>query len=280
MKSLAVEVLALAALSFAACAKQQGAEVDRPVVVAATWSLTALASTIGGETIDVVALAPPGVEPHDLELDAADLQVLSGAALVLVNSPGFQPSVDRAAEAAGAEVFTAIDAIDDPFLPDPHLWLDPIRWAEVASALGDRLDPIVPGARARATAVAEDLQALDAGLRAGLEGCARRTIVVAHDAFSYFSDRYGLDEYAIAGINPESEPTAPRLEELRALVDETLVTTIFTEPGIGERVAGTLARETGARVATLDPLELDDGQTYEARMRENLAALRTALDCP
>ena len=62
-------------------------------------------------------------------------------------------------------------------------------------------------------------------------------------------------------------------------------TTIFFETLVSPRLAETVARETGARTAVLNPLEglteeeLSAGDDYLTVMRANLAALREALEC-
>ncbi|HVJ98101.1 MAG TPA: zinc ABC transporter substrate-binding protein [Acidimicrobiia bacterium] len=102
-----------------------------------------------------------------------------------------------------------------------------------------------------------------------------------HDAFGYLARRYNLTQEAIAGVDPEQEPSADRLSELADLVREQHVTTIFTEELVSPRVAETLAREANVKTAVLDPLESADaeGQDYLTRMKANLAALQGALDC-
>jgi zinc transport system substrate-binding protein len=70
-----------------------------------------------------------------------------------------------------------------------------------------------------------------------------------------------------------------RLDDLADLMDRERVTTVFTEPLLPKRAADTLARETGARVATLDPLESDPGIGYIEAMDRNLQALTKGLAC-
>jgi zinc transport system substrate-binding protein len=130
-----------------------------------------------------------------------------------------------------------------------------------------------------------DLKALVRSYQAGLRTCDRRVIVTSHAAFGYLAMKYGLKQEAISGISPEAEPDPQRLAELADLVKRTGVTTIFTEELVSPRVAETLARETGASTAVLNPLEgLTSGEqargdTYVSVMHQNLATLRTALGC-
>jgi zinc transport system substrate-binding protein len=128
---------------------------------------------------------------------------------------------------------------------------------------------------------ATQLRRLHASFTRGLRSCARRTIVTAHDAFGYLAARYGLTQDAIAGVDPEQEPSADRIGDLADRVRREHVTTVFTEQLVSPRVADTLAREAGVQTAVLDPLESADDKrgSYLQRMQSDLDALRTALGC-
>jgi zinc transport system substrate-binding protein len=173
---------------------------------------------------------------------------------------------------------------------DPHVWLDPVLMGDIVDAVRGQLAEADPGGeatyRANADAYRAEIGALDGRFRDGLTGCARDLIVTSHAAFGYLAARYGLRQEAVAGIDPSAEPDPARLAELADLVTREGVTTIFTEELASPAVAETLARETGATTAVLNPLEgltedqVADGATYVSVMDENLAALRSALGCP
>jgi zinc transport system substrate-binding protein len=109
--------------------------------------------------------------------------------------------------------------------------------------------------------------------------------VTSHAAFGYLADAYGLDQVALSGLSPEVEPTPRRLEELVDEVRDSGATTVFFETLVSPRLAETVARDAGASVASLDPLEglsadaIEDGRDYASVMRDNLATLREALGC-
>ena len=115
---------------------------------------------------------------------------------------------------------------------------------------------------------------LDESYRRGLERCERRTFVTSHAAFGHLARRYGLTQLSLAGASPEAEP-GPR--ELEGLIDDVRAsgaTTVFAEPLVSDRIAETVAREAGAEVAVLDPLEglseerLAAGEDYLTVMRD------------
>jgi zinc transport system substrate-binding protein len=173
---------------------------------------------------------------------------------------------------------------------DPHVWLDPVRYRAVVVAVAESLAAADPANARRYRANAERfgarLTALDQEYASGLARCASRTIVTAHEAFGWLADRYRLRQVAIAGIDPESEPTPDRIAELADLAARRGVTTVFTEELVSPRVARTVAREAGGlRTSVLDPLEgLSDrriaaGDDYVRVMERNLRRLRAALRC-
>ncbi len=200
---------------------------------------------------------------------------------------GFQPAVDEAI--VGEARKTSLDVGEVEALlngGDPHVWLDPARFATIGDRLAERLGSVDPAHadeyRTRAAALHRELDALDAEFSAGLRHCQRQQIVTSHEAFGYLADRYELQQIAISGLNPDEEPSAQRLAQVSDLARTHGVTTIFFESLVSPKVADTLAREVGAKTAILDPIEGIEDVTkhdYLSVMRVNLAELRAALGC-
>jgi zinc transport system substrate-binding protein len=163
---------------------------------------------------------------------------------------------------------------------DPHVWLDPVRYAAIATRIGRAL-----GQERLARLLATRLRALDRAFAAGLGRCARHEIVTSHAAFGYLAERYGLRQVALTGLAPEADPGPRGLERLVARVRRTGATVVFVEPLVPPALAETVAREAHVTTATLDPIEgigaeaAAAGADYFSIMRANLAALRKALGC-
>lgn len=292
MRMILTIVLVLATVAALAGCRSAGGDGDRLDVVASVYPLAEAAGRVGGDLVRVRNLTPPGAEPHDLELAPDDVAAIVGADLVLVVGGGFQPAVEDALAQTEGETLEALSLV--PTLSadgrvDPHVWLDPMRFAAVVEAVGRALAELDPAHaevyRANASAYRAELEALDRAFRRGLSSCRSRLLVVSHAAFGYLADAYGLEQVSIAGVSPESEPSPARLAELRSLVEREGVTTIFTEELISPAVAETLAAETGARTAVLSPLEgltpeeVAAGEGYGSIMRRNLRRLEVALGC-
>jgi zinc transport system substrate-binding protein len=264
-----------------------GSSSSGRAVVASFYPLAFAAQQIGGDRIDVRNLTPPGVEPHDLELSGSDVRTIADADLVLYLGEGFQPSLEDAIDSTSAHAVDLLAAVDtraggeSERGVDPHVWLDPVRYAAIAERIGAELDRTPEAER-----FAAKLRALDRELGRGLSGCERKEIVTSHAAFGYLAERYGLKQVAITGVAPEAEPTPRDLEDVVRQVRAVGATTVFFETLVSPRLAETVAREVGAKTAVLDPLEgltekeAAAGEDYFSVMRENLAALRKALGCP
>jgi zinc transport system substrate-binding protein len=273
----------LAASAVAGCGgtstQQPTAGAER--IAAAFYPLAYAAEQVAPAGTEVHNLTPPGAEPHDLELTPRDVQDVRSADLVLLLGHGFQPQLEAAA-GTGERVLRLLDTPGLNRHPnnDPHVWLDPVRYSLIVR----RIAAALHRPRAADPLVAK-LRALDRDYRRGLRTCARREIVTSHEAFAYLGERYGLRQVAITGLSPEAEPTPKRLESVVRTVRKTGATTIFFETLVSPRIADTVARETGAKTAVLDPIEgltsaaQQHGASYFTVMRSNLANLRKALGC-
>lgn len=253
----------------------------RSHIVAAFYPVAFAAGQLD-PSAQVENLTPPGAEPHDLEVTPQDVRDLQSADLVLLLGRGFQPQLESAA-GSRAGVMRLLDTPGLDVHPgDPHVWLDPRRYALIVAQIARRLGP---RAGANAKALAGRLDSLDAEYRSGLADCQRHEIVTSHEAFGYLAPRYGLEQVAVSGISPEAEPTPGALQDAVDAVRRTGATTVFTEPLVSPKLAETVARETGAKTAVLNPIEgltpdqQSRGEDYFSLMRENLATLREALGC-
>ncbi|MFJ9517721.1 metal ABC transporter substrate-binding protein [Kitasatospora sp. NPDC101801] len=294
-----VGALTLSACGGSSSAKGSDGKLD---VVASFYPMEYLAQQIGGEHVRVTGLTKAGVEPHDLELTAKQVAQVKSADTV-VYLKGLQPTVDKAVAQSGAEHVvdaTAASPLVDHHLAedhaegdghdhegaagDPHLWLDPNRYAAVAKSVGAELakaDPANAADYQRNTdrTVAE-LTALDQEFKAGLKDAKGRSFVTSHAAFGYLADAYGLDQIAINGVDPEAEPTPAKLAEVQQAAKQHGVSTIFFETLVSPKLAETVAKDLGLKSAVLDPLEgvKDPAKdTYFSVMRQNLHNLQAAF---
>jgi len=260
-----------------------------PKVVAAFYPLQYAAQQVGGTNVSVANLTQPGVEPHDLELSAAQVAEISQADLVLYIK-GFQPAVDDAvaqqAPDRSIDVTSALELLSGPEGSDPHVWLDPANMSKIGSAIAERLAVIEPD---KAAAFAKNSETLTASMNAlskefsaGLATCKTKSLVVSHDAFGYLAQAFGFTQVGISGLNPEAEPSPARMRDVAEVIRANNVSTIYYETLVDPKVAQTIADETGAAAVMLDPLEgLAPNSTgdYVSVMKANLTTLKKGQEC-
>jgi zinc transport system substrate-binding protein len=249
---------------------------------------------VGGDRVKVTNLVKPGAEPHDLELQPKQVAELADSDLV-VYLRSFQPAVDdavdqqakhKALDAARVEPLNDAPPEAEEKGKDPHIWLDPVRYAAVSDKIAERLAELdsahAADIRGRAAALRTKLEALDKEYSEGLAQCQRHEIVTSHAAFGYLAARYKLAQIPITGLSPEEEPSPQHLADVAAKARQSKTTTIFFETLVSPKVAETLAKEVGAKAEVLDPIEgieAGSSEDYLSVMRSNLTKLRTALGC-
>jgi zinc transport system substrate-binding protein len=301
----ALALIVALGLALAGCSSDgDGSGPDRVQVVTAFYPLEFAVQEIGGSSVQVTNLTPPGVEPHDLELSPGQVRALTEADLVVYLGQGFQPAVeDAVTQLDESKTFDAL-ADQELFTPaeeeashltesigageaeaiDPHVWLDPTRMAAIAQQIETALataDPSNADAYGdRAQDLSDRLTELDDSFASGLAHCKSREVVTSHAAFAYLANRYDLTQISVAGLDPESEPSPARLAAIVRIVEERGITTIFSEELAPPEIAETLSRESGAVVKVLSPLETAPASgDYVTAMDTNLERLRAALDC-
>ena len=285
-------------------------------VSASFWTLAHFAKKIGGQRVSVVSITPSGAEPHEFEPTARDVHRVYDSGLFIYLEESFDPwaaRLDESLRQNGVSVLAmeramkgfldsprplrhALGVEDDKRAPyvkratrDPHFWLDPVHAATMSSIIRDTLAEIDPeGAdvyRQNASEFIRAIRVLDKAYRKALLPCRTRHVVVSHDAFSYLAKRYDFQVLAITGVSPQQEPTARRLAELVRAMRANGIEYVFVEPFGSKRSAETLARETGAGLLELNPIgalnekDISSGRTYLTIMRENLLALKKAMQC-
>lgn len=303
---LAVTALGLGTLSACSTDSAAAGGTGRFDVVASFYPMAFLAERIGGDHVHVTTLTSPGQEPHDLEISPRQIAGIeeSDAVLYLKN---LQPSVDDAV--AQSSVKTKIDAAslttleehgnevgghaaahdshsgEESGAKDPHIWLDPVRYAQVAEGVGKAFEKADPDHaadyRENTAALVEKLDALNTQFKDGLAHTRTKVFITTHAAFGYLAERYGLTEEAINGLDPESEPSAARIRDLERMAKADGVSTVFYETLVSDKTAKTVAQDANLRTDVLDPIEgitsKSRGKDYFTVQRANLKALQQAL---
>ncbi|QPP08971.1 zinc ABC transporter substrate-binding protein [Streptomyces bathyalis] len=304
----AATALGVGGLALTACTSDSAADEEangKVDVVASFYPLQYVAQQIGGEHVETESLTKPGTEPHDLELSPQQTGRLSDAGLV-VYLKGLQPAVDEGVQqaepehVADASSYATLekhstdvhgedhgkhhshDAAGAGQGGDPHVWLDPLRYAQIAKGVGKELaeaDPSHKKDYAKNTeTLVQRLHSLDKEFKKGLARKKTDTFITTHAAFGYLAERYGLHQAAVSGIDPDSEPSGARMKQLHKTAKAGRVDTVFFESSASDKTARTLAGDLNLKTGVLSPLEsVKKNEDYFSVMHQNLFSLQNAL---
>lgn len=283
---------------------QAAPRAPRNVIATVAMVGDAVREVTGGR-IAAVTLIGEGVDPHLFRPTRADIARLLGADAVFGvghRLEGRMGDVLERVRNAGKPVVLLAETLprdrllaneDYPDAADPHVWMDPTLWGEATGSVLEPLARLAPDVR---EGMADDLARFRARC-ARLDAYAReaiatvpesaRVLVTAHDAFSYFGRRYGLEIESIQGLSTEAEANLAGIEALVRKLVERRVPAVFAETSVPDRAVRALiegAAARGHRVALGGNLFSDAmGRpgtyvgTYEGMMDHNITTIVRAL---
>jgi len=258
-------------------------------VVASLKPLGFIASAIADGVTPAEVLLPDGASEHDYALRPSDAKRLRNADLVVWIGPEMEAFMDKTATAfpdakkvtisqlPGVKPLLIKGADDDDHDHDHdhgtagkgdedhhhgeynmHLWLSPEIARLSAVAIHDKLVELMPQSRAKLDANLKDfeaqLAATDKQVGNELAPLKGKGYFVFHDAYGYFEKHYGMTSLGHFTVNPEIQPGAQRLHEIRTQLVEQKAACVFAEPQFRPAVVEAVARGTPVRMGTLDPL--------------------------
>ncbi|EJD6489181.1 TPA: zinc ABC transporter substrate-binding protein ZnuA [Citrobacter koseri] len=255
-------------------------------VVASLKPLGFIASAIADGVTDTQVLLPDGASEHDYSLRPSDVKRLQGADLVVWIGPEMEAFMEKSVKNIpdGKQVTIAQLADVKPLLMkgadddhdhghehgekgdahhhhgdyNMHLWLSPEIARASAVAIHEKLVELMPQSRAKLDANLKDfeaqLAATDKQVGNELAPLKGKGYFVFHDAYGYYEKHYGLTPLGHFTVNPEIQPGAQRLHEIRTQLVEQKATCVFAEPQFRPAVVEAVARGTSVRMGTLDPL--------------------------
>jgi len=312
MKFLLIPIICLLAACKPAADKEQESPASssgKLQILTTFLPVHAHAAAIAGERAGVESLIAGDVGAHDFSPRPADMKRIAQADVLVFNGAGMEPWLDALVKQAAKNDLKKVDlsagitllksstsldgdghqhALDnhqgcDQGEHNPHFWLDPILAVQQVETLRDALIAADPQGAAIYQKNAADyitkLRSLDADFQSIIAPLPSKKLVTFHDAFPYLAKRYGLEMVGYLSRFPERDPAPAELAALIEGIRERQVKVVFTEAGYEPALLQRVAKDTGAKVSTLDTLEVGElgPDAYLSGMKNNLEALRAAF---
>lgn len=282
-------------------------------VSTSTYPMYYIAKEIGKDNIDLNILVPMGVDPHEYELSLKETKKLEDTDLLLYNGSGLEHWGEKISDNLKEKNKSVINASEYVELlkvedndheasddngeedhddhvhgeKDPHIWLDPINMDKVAKAFSEELKKLDEKNsdiyEANYKELSEKLKNLDDKYSEALKNKKDNTILVSHRAFAYLAHRYNLNQIAVTGISPHSEPSPKSISKLIDMTRDKNIKHIFFEVLSSPKSVEMIAEEAKLEVLILNPIggitkeQFESDVDYIDLMEENLENLKKAL---
>jgi ABC-type Zn uptake system ZnuABC Zn-binding protein ZnuA len=231
-----------------------------PLVLATTTLFADMAANVGGDRVRVESIVPAGSHVEEYEPKPEDSRKVAQAALFFENGA----DLDKWAEPLlrdkkqDSPVVILTDGLTPIENGNPHMWFDVQLGRTYVQKIRDGLIAIDPAGRQyytdRAKSYDDQLVRLDADVKAQIATIPQqnRKLVTSHDAFPYYAKAYGFEIVGFAQIEPGKDPTPSELAALVKAVKAAGVPAIFSEVGVSDAIAQTLAKEAGVTKVVTD----------------------------
>ena len=300
-KLILVSMLLVLVLASTLSCQTSSSSPTKSIVV--TYSiLGSIVKELVGDKATVTVSVPNGLDPHEWEPSAKDIEAINKAALVIENGLGLEGGLEKTLQAArdnGVKFFTASDYITvrhvgsgegipsgDPDqvvgAPDPHLWMDPIAMKGVVSGLASVLmKDLNLDVSSQAADLENQLDSLNAEVANTVAAIPleNRKLVTGHESMGYFAQRYGfkLVGVIIPSLSTQADVSAANLAALKKAIEDNQVKAIFTEFGTSPAVAKAIGDETGVKVVELTTHALPSDGSYFTFLRNVAGVITNAL---
>jgi ABC-type Zn uptake system ZnuABC Zn-binding protein ZnuA len=267
----AIFSLALAVVLAFSAAPRQAAAATQFHIIATTTDIQSLITAIAGDRVYVESLAAPAQDPHSLELKPSQLVRLHSASLVVRIGLDHEPWLARVQ--VNAPVLNLSENVrllqtETPRLRverqshvhafgNPHYWLDPENAKAMVISLSQALGKVLPADKTYFDANRDTfIRQVDERMvlwKKALAPYAGTRIVVVHDTWTYFADRFNLSIVATAEATPGVPPSPAELAKLYSRMREAKVRLVVADPNSNNSLVRQIAEHGNAQIVSLVP---------------------------
>ena len=279
MKKLLLLLTIPALLVLGGCTKS----ASKPEVVTTFEPMYEFTKAIVGDKVKVENIVPANQEVHEFEPSAKQVATMTNAQALIYNSSDLEKwALKVKNDGVKIEASKDVDKIEG----DPHTWISPKQAIVEVNTIAEALGKAFPDDKAtfekNAANYVAKLKKLDAEFDT-LKDAKQKTFITQHEAFAYLARDYGMNEIAIAGLDPEVEPSAATLAKLKGEMEKAGLKNVYFEGNANSKIAETLAKSVGANLIGINTVEgisdaqKKEGATYLTLMEENLKALQQTI---
>lgn len=283
----------------------QSTNANKNIVYTSIYPIQYIVEEIGGDTLTVESVYPPGVDAHSYEPSSREMtQIARGKAFIYLGA-GMESFAETAADSLKSQHVRLIEiaALDESLFSkmndheehghdhgdkDPHIWFDPLRMIKVGKLVEEQLSDIFPenaeAFHSNFETFKENMSDLDDEFTQTLAPKKNKEILVAHAAYSYWEERYGIEQLAISGLSTNDEPSQKDLTRIiRAAEESNLDYVIFEQTGT-DKVSEIIREQLKAEPLYMHNLEslteddMENEENYLTLMKKNLHVLDKATN--
>jgi ABC-type Zn uptake system ZnuABC Zn-binding protein ZnuA len=253
---------------------------DTLIPVVTTFStLNSFVEAVGGQYVTVHNLVPIGASPETYQPTPQDIATLADARLLVENGTGIEVWLQHTIATAGNKDLRILILSDGLQHIDhnPHLWMDPVLARAYVAKVARALGLMDPGHAAiyqqNARAYEQKLVNLQNEIAKAIATIPpqRRTMIVFHNAWQYYNNRFGIRTVGVIEVSPGQEPNPSYIGNLVDIARKYNVHAVFSEPEYSPKIAQTLAKSAG--IKTVSDL-YDDSIANNSRVHDYISMLR------
>lgn len=302
MKKIYIILLIILSLTFAYFLSQKKNHSIKPIIVCSTSIIYDTVKNLISNEADIISIMGPGIDPHLYKASSGDAYNIEKADIIFYNGlhlEGKMADIFQSIKKKNKNVYAVSDAIPEYLLLgteyeqlyDPHIWHDVILWKNVTQYIAEILIKQYPDIKylieQNRNNYLEKLDELDFFIKNKLtEIKYSKILITSHDAFSYFSKRYGIQCYSVQGISTDAEASINDTEKILKILSENDIPTIFIEQTVCQNYLKniqSIMEMQGKKINIGDKLYSDalgekGGNTYIQMIKDNVIAITAGLN--
>jgi len=253
-----------------ACTRQQKQNSDQVVISVSLLPEEYFVKQLAGDLVKVSVMIPPGANPATYEPTPRQLQDLSGSSLYMkIGYSAFESAWMGKISSVNPEMKITDLSRNIPLINEehdhegdhqsvnPHIWLSPENAKIIARNTATDLLGVLPAdsllIKTNLQVLLGRIDSLDLAIHSLLDTLENRSFIIYHPALSYFARDYNLQQYSLE--EEGKEPGPAHMKYLADIAREKGIGVIFLQMQFDQHNAEALARETGAEIIQINPLD-------------------------